>query len=80
MDRNTLSRYGWIIIVTLVLAVMMAFATPFGTYVGDGVVSVANGIVGTSNDATAEENISQSEVEWAVKTDHGIEYNTFKYF
>ena len=80
MDKSTLSNYGWLVIVTLILAVMLAFATPFGTYVGDGVVSVANGIVGTSNDATAEENISQSEVEWAVKTDHGIEYNTFKYY
>ena len=80
MDRQTLSNYGWLVMVTLILAVMLAFATPFGTYVGDGVVSVANGIVGTSNDATAEENISQESVEWAVKTDHGIDYNTFKYY
>ena len=80
MDKQTLSNYGWLVIVTLILAVMLAFATPFGTYVGDGVVSVANGIVGTSNDATAEENISQESVEWAVKTDYGIDYNTFKYY
>ena len=80
MDKQTLSNYGWLVVVTLVLAIMLALATPFGSYVGDGVVSVANGFVGTSNDATAEENISQEEVEWAVKTDHGIDYNTFKYY
>ena len=80
MDKSTLSNYGWLVIVTLILAIMLAFATPFGTYVGDGVVSVANGIVGTSNDATAEENISQESVEWAVKTDHGIDYNEYKYY
>ena len=80
MDKSTLSNYGWLVIVTLILAVMLAFATPFGTYVGDGVVSVANGIVGTSNDATAEENISQESVEWAVKTDHGIDYSEYKYY
>ena len=80
MDKQTLSNYGWLVIVTLILAVMLAFATPFGTYVGDGVVSVANGIVGTSNDATDKNNLSQSEIEWDTKTKFGIEYKNFKYY
>ena len=30
MDKETLSNYGWIVICVLVLAVMLALATPFG--------------------------------------------------
>lgn len=80
MDKQTLSNYGWLVIVTLILAVMLALATPFGNYVGDAVVNVANGFVGTNNDATADENISQDSVEWAIKTDYGIDYNKYYYF
>lgn len=36
MDRDTLSNYGWIVIITLVLSVMLAFTTPFGEFVGRG--------------------------------------------
>ena len=36
MDKSTLSNYGWIVIVTLVLAVMLALASPFGSYVAKG--------------------------------------------
>lgn len=80
MDKQTLSNYGWLVIVTLVLAVMLAFATPFGSYVGDAVVSVANGMASTNEDATSEENITQKSVEWSVKSDYGIVYNTYKYY
>ena len=41
MDKETLSNYGWIVICTLVLAVMLALATPFGEYVATGVQSAA---------------------------------------
>ena len=30
MDKETFSSYGWIVITVLVLAVMIAFAGPFG--------------------------------------------------
>ena len=40
MDKSTLSNYGWIVIVTLVLSVMLALATPFGGYVGRAVSNV----------------------------------------
>ena len=67
MDKQTLSNYGWLVIVTLILAVMLALATPFGTYVGDAVVSVANGFVGASNEAIDEDNIAVNEDKWEEK-------------
>ena len=36
MDKETLSNYGWIVICVLVLAVMIALATPFGSFIADG--------------------------------------------
>ena len=44
MDKNTLSNYGWIVIAVLVLSVMVALATPFGTYVENGVRSTTQGL------------------------------------
>ena len=70
MDKQTLSNYGWLVIVTLILAVMLALATPFGTYVGDAVVSVANGLVGTSDNAIDEDNIGKVEDQWDSKFDY----------
>ena len=49
MDKETLSNYGWIVICTLVLAVMIALATPFGGYIRDGIWSVTNGLNDTLN-------------------------------
>lgn len=73
MDKQTLSNYGWIVIVTLILAVLLAMATPFGNFVGDAVVNVANGLVGTSNSATDEDNIKNKEKEWMDKLNGGVE-------
>ena len=57
MDKETLSNYGWITIVTLVLAVMLCLATPFGTYIGDGVISISRAFVATSDKTTDEKNV-----------------------
>ena len=70
MDKQTLSNYGWLTIVTLILAVMLALATPFGTYVGDAVVSVANGFVGASNEAVDEDNIKDKSEKFDSKFDY----------
>ena len=43
MDKETLSNYGWIVICVLVLAVMIALATPFGTFIADGIKSTTQG-------------------------------------
>ena len=67
MDKQTLSNYGWVIILTLVLAVMIALATPFGTYVGDGVVSIVRGYTQTSDTVIDEENISAKSQQWENK-------------
>ena len=51
MDKQTLSNYGWIVIAVLVLAVMIALATPFGKYVESGVRSTTAGLFETSEKA-----------------------------
>ena len=51
MDKETLSNYGWIVICVLVLAVMIALATPFGSYVSDAVQSTTEGLFSTNQKA-----------------------------
>jgi len=51
MDKETLSNYGWIVICVLVLAVMIALATPFGTFVADAVKSTAQGLFDVNQNA-----------------------------
>ena len=36
MDKETLSNYGWIVILVLILAVLLALATPLGNFVAEG--------------------------------------------
>lgn len=58
MDRKTLSHYGWLIITTLVLSVILALASPLGVYVGDGIISI-----GQQFTATEENNVNQDNVD-----------------
>ena len=51
MDKNTLSNYGWIVIAVLVLSVMIALATPFGSYIEQGVRATTEGLFDTSKNA-----------------------------
>jgi len=51
MDKETLSNYGWIVICVLVLAVMIALATPFGTFVSDAVKSTTQGLFDVNQNA-----------------------------
>lgn len=44
MDKETLSQYGWIVVAILVLTIMIALATPFGTYISNAVKSTTQGI------------------------------------
>ena len=44
MDKSTLSNYGWVVIAVLVLSVMIALATPFGTYIKQGVETTTQGL------------------------------------
>ena len=51
MDKETLSNYGWIVICVLVLAVMIALATPFGDYISTAVKSTTQGFFDTNKNA-----------------------------
>jgi len=51
MDKETLSNYGWIVICVLVLAVMIALATPFGQFVADAVKSTTQGLFDVNKNA-----------------------------
>lgn len=48
MDKETLSNYGWIVICVMVLAVMIALATPFGSFVSEAVQSTTKGLFDVS--------------------------------
>ena len=43
MDKETLSNYGWIVILVLILAVMLALASPFGEFVSTAIKDVTGG-------------------------------------
>ena len=51
MDKETLSNYGWIVICVLVLAVMIALATPFGSFVSQAVQSTTKGLFDVNKSA-----------------------------
>lgn len=70
MDKETLSNYGWIVICVLVLAVMIALATPFGSYVADGFKATYNGFGDTNTEAT---DMMYSAVGVKVPASCGIE-------
>lgn len=66
MDKETLSNYGWIVICVLVLAVMIALATPFGTFVADAIKSTTQGLFDVNQNAlnsTGLINIDNQEFE-----------------
>lgn len=66
MDKETLSNYGWIVICVLVLAVMLALATPFGTFVADAIKSTTQGLFDVNQNAlnsTGLINIDSQEFE-----------------
>ena len=51
MDKETLSNYGWIVICVLVLVVMIALATPFGSFVSGAVQSTTKGLFDVNHTA-----------------------------
>ncbi len=51
MDKETLSNYGWIVICVLVLAVMIALAGPFGSFIADAVKSTTQGLFDVNQSA-----------------------------
>ena len=75
MDKETLSNYGWIVICVLVLAVMIALATPFGTFVAGAVKSTTQGLFDVNQSAlnsTGLINIGDQEFD-VPDMNHGTE-------
>ncbi len=44
MDKNTLSHYGWIVVLILILSVLLALATPLGLFIARGFEATYVGI------------------------------------
>ena len=62
MDKETLSNYGWIVICVLVLSVLIALATPFGSFVSNAVQNTTEGLFKTEQNAM-EEGLKAAGVE-----------------
>lgn len=58
MDKETLSNYGWIVICVLVLAVMIALATPFGTFIAGAIKSTTAGFFMVNQNALGSAGIN----------------------
>ena len=75
MDKETLSNYGWIVICVLVLAVMLALASPFGNFVANAIKSTAQGLFDVNLNALDAAGIEMKEQEF----DTMLNGNTAKY-
>ena len=64
MDKSTLSNYGWVVIVTLVLSVMLAFATPFGSYVARATANVIKYYKTVTGDTFSADYIEAQGKKW----------------
>lgn len=49
MDKETLSHYGWVVIAVMILAIIIALATPFGKYIIDTTEATVNNLVDFSD-------------------------------
>ena len=66
MDKETLSNYGWIVICVLVMVVMIALATPFGSFISEAVQSTTKGLFDVNKsalDSTGLINIDNQEFD-----------------
>mgnify|MGYP003321296673 CR=1 FL=1 len=62
MDKETLSNYGWIVICVIVLAVMIALATPFATAIKDAVIAAVNRLTAEASEALGQVDAGQGSV------------------
>ena len=69
MDRKTISHYGWIVVMTLVIAVMIALATPLGNYMQEVAQNITDAFITVGEKATDQENINKYEDMWQDKID-----------
>lgn len=64
MDKETLSNYGWIVICVMVLAVMLAFASPFGNFVANAIKATTQGLFDVNQNALDAAGIQIMEQEF----------------
>lgn len=64
MDRETLSHYGWIVICVMIIAVMLAFATPFGNFVATGARVALDGLLDSNDKVLGEDHMNGIVNEW----------------
>lgn len=76
MDKETLSNYGWIVICVLVLAVMIALATPFGTFVADAIKSTTQGLFDVNQSALNSTGLINIDGQEFDSCDHDYEVTT----
>lgn len=62
MDKETLSNYGWIVICVLVLAVMLALASPFGTFIAGAIKSTTAGLFNVNQAALGSAGIDVDDM------------------
>lgn len=77
MDKETLSNYGWIVICVLVMVVMIALASPFGSFVSEAVQSTTKGLFDVNHTALESTGlIAIDDQEFDVPNmNHGSENN-----
>lgn len=51
MDKETLSHYGWIVILVLILSVLLALASPFGNFIVSAIKSTTAGFFSVNEGA-----------------------------
>ncbi len=68
MDKETLSNYGWIVICVLVLAVMIALASPFGQYVASAVENTTQGLFDVEQGALSAAGIDIADQKFEKPT------------
>ena len=79
MDKETLSHYGWIVVLILILSVMIALATPFGNYIKMAVKTTTEGLFTVNKDAMNVAGLDMEDVVFGDNTEENgeIEYEDF---
>ena len=77
MDKETLSNYGWIVICILILAVMLALATPFGSFVAGAIKSTTAGLFMTNQNALGAAGIVIGDQEFDEQEEKDMSGNAY---
>ena len=71
MDKETLSHYGWIVVLCIILSLLLAFCSPFGNFIADAIKSTTVGFTQTSENGIGTVLIGKSG---DTKFDNGLFY------